>query len=733
MLELWGGHECTVNRTGDIYRDQTVLSGHEFRLDDLEHFAALGCRALRYPVLWERVSPDHPDQRSWAWSDERLTRLRQLSIRPIVGLIHHGAGPAYTSLLDPGFATGLAVHAEAVATRYPWVEDWSPVNEPLTTARFSALYGHWYPHARDEVSFWTALLNQIDGVRLSMKAIRRINPAARLVQTEDLGRTYATAPLREQAEFENLRRWMTWDLLTGRVTPEHGLYGRLARLDLADRLDAIADDPCPPDVIGVNHYLTGERFLDHRLDRYPLHTHGGNETQAYADVEAVRVLAPGPDGLEGVLREAHARYGLPMAVTEVHNGCTREEQMRWLLEAWRTAERLRDEGAPIHAVTAWSLLGAYDWNSLLTRGDGHYEAGVFDLRGGKPRATGMAQLLKALSTGQPVPPAALGEGWWRRDIRLEYRPARREAFDAAPPLRRPVVPVSPPILITGATGTLGRALAQACQWRGLDYVLTDRRRLPLSDLGAIAHILDTERPWAVINAAGWVRVDAAEDEEAACMEANLEGASRLAAACATRDLPFVAFSSDLVFDGTVTRPYREDDPTAPLGAYGRSKARMEERILAMDSRALIVRTAAFFSERDPHNFASALIAALGAGETFDAAADATVSPTYTPELADTVLDLLIDGERGVRHLTNQGEVSWAKFAWMLCGRLGLDPALVRARPVAAMGWTAKRPPYAALGSMHGVLMSPIEGAIDRYAAAVRRRGERPRLLAMAAE
>jgi dTDP-4-dehydrorhamnose reductase len=66
------------------------------------------------------------------------------------------------------------------------VEDWTPVNEPLTTARFSALYGHWHPHVADEPAFWTALLNQIDAVRMSMKAIRRINPDARLVQTEDL-------------------------------------------------------------------------------------------------------------------------------------------------------------------------------------------------------------------------------------------------------------------------------------------------------------------------------------------------------------------------------------------------------------------------------------------------------------------------------------------------------------------------------------------------------------------
>jgi hypothetical protein len=79
------------------------------------------------------------------------------------------------SFLLPIFASGLAQHAAATARRYPWIADWIPVNEPCTTARFSCLYGHWYPHLRDERSFWLALLNQIDATRLAMREIRRVN------------------------------------------------------------------------------------------------------------------------------------------------------------------------------------------------------------------------------------------------------------------------------------------------------------------------------------------------------------------------------------------------------------------------------------------------------------------------------------------------------------------------------------------------------------------------------
>ena len=244
-LELWSGHECTVNAVGGAFFDQSRLNGHHDRPEDLERFADLGIKRLRYPVLWERVAPKDPAVQDWRLADARLTRLRELGIDPIVGLIHHGSGPAYTSLVDDGFASGFAAHAAAAAQRYPWVNDWTPVNEPLTTARFAALYGLWRPHLQDERSFWLAVLNQVDATRLAMTAIRRRNPAARLIQTEDLGRTYATAPLLDQAAFDNDRRWMTWDLLEGRVvTRPSSFWDRLCGQGFEDRLRALS--PTPP-------------------------------------------------------------------------------------------------------------------------------------------------------------------------------------------------------------------------------------------------------------------------------------------------------------------------------------------------------------------------------------------------------------------------------------------------------------------------------------------------------
>jgi dTDP-4-dehydrorhamnose reductase len=165
--EVWGGVECTVNRVGDRYFDQVRRAGHHTRADDLDRFAALGVQALRYPIVWERTAPDGVGDADWRWADERLARLRQLGLRPIVGLIHHGSGPRYAPLPTEAFAEGAAAFAAAVAARYPWLEDFTPVNEPLTTARFAGLYGVWYPHGRDPHTFVRTLLVQMRALSCS--------------------------------------------------------------------------------------------------------------------------------------------------------------------------------------------------------------------------------------------------------------------------------------------------------------------------------------------------------------------------------------------------------------------------------------------------------------------------------------------------------------------------------------------------------------------------------------
>jgi dTDP-4-dehydrorhamnose reductase len=271
------------------------------------------------------------------------------------------------------------------------------------------------------------------------------------------------------------------------------------------------------------------------------------------------------------------------------------------------------------------------------------------------------------------------------------------------------------LLIAGATGTLGQALARACRLRGLPYVLTDRRQMPLQDEDAIAGVMALHRPWAVINAAGWVRVDAAELDPDGCRQANTLGAVNLARAASEAGAHYTSFSSDLVFGGQLHRPYIESDWTKPLNVYGLTKEAAEKQVLALDRQALMVRTAAFFSADDPYNFAAEVARQLVAGRTLRAACDLVVSPTYVPDLCDAVLDLVIDGETGLWHLSNGEALTWADFGMALAERLDLDRRLIRPAPVADFGWRARRPQKAPLATERGRRLPDLGQALECYA------------------
>jgi dTDP-4-dehydrorhamnose reductase len=422
-LQLWAGVECTVNRVDDKFVNQLARSGHWERENDTRLFADLGIRTLRFPILWELLAPNSLDEIDWAWTDTRLARMREVGIRPLGGLLHHGSGPRYTDLLDPAFPAKFARYARKVAERYPRIDAYTPINEPLTTARFSALYGHWYPHKRDDLSFARALLGQCRATVLAMRAIREVNPSAQLIQTEDFGKTFSTRQLAYQAQFENDRRWITWDLLSGVVDRSHPMWSYLRWAGIAERdLEIFRREPCVPDILGVNHYVTSERFLDENIAAHPPETWGGNGRHRYADVAAVRSEAVDLAGAKNLLLEVWRRYGRSIAITEAHLGCTVDEQLRWFMEIWDAALQAREDGADIKAVTSWALLGSFDWNSLLTREDNYYEAGAFDIFDGDPRPTLLAEMIRKLAAGHEFDHPFLSEpGWWRRDSRLERR------------------------------------------------------------------------------------------------------------------------------------------------------------------------------------------------------------------------------------------------------------------------------------------------------------------------
>jgi dTDP-4-dehydrorhamnose reductase len=379
--------------------------------------------------------------------------------------------------------------------------------------------------------------------------------------------------------------------------------------------------------------------------------------------------------------------------------------VRWLHQAWTAAQAVREEGHDVRAVTVWAAFGTYDWDSLLTLNRGNYEPGLWDVSSGTPRPTALAKLARQLAHGQqPDDPVLAGPGWWQRELRLEYPVhGELEALTVA----------GAPLLITGATGTLGHAFARFCELRGLPYRLLTRADMDIAEPASVAAALERWQPWAVINTAGFVRVDDAESDPRQWRE-NVAGPVLLAQECARHGVRLVNFSSDLVFDGGKSSPYLESDAPSPLNAYGRAKLEAERAILTVAPDALVIRTAAFFGPWDRHNFVAQTLESLRRGERWRAAHDQWVSPTYVPDLVQATLDLLVDGERGLWHLSNRGAVSWAGLAEMSADAATLDKRLIQSVPGAALGQVAPRPRYSALASERALLMPRLEDALARY-------------------
>jgi dTDP-4-dehydrorhamnose reductase len=391
--------------------------------------------------------------------------------------------------------------------------------------------------------------------------------------------------------------------------------------------------------------------------------------------------------------------------------------MRWLLEIWDAAKQAKVKGVDIRAVTVWALLGSYDWNCLVTECRGYYEPGPFDVRSPLPRPTALATLMRELSAGRAVShPVLHGMGWWRRSDRFFCQPVATRSAATSLPLepQQLAVDTSQPILIIGATGTLGRAFARICTQRHLRHLVLSRAQMDMADPASVERVLAQYRPWAIVNAAGYVRVDDAERDFERCFRENAHGPSVLAVACARHDIQLLTFSSDLVFDGSRQSPYVESDPVSPLNAYGRSKAEAERKVLGTHPTSLVVRTSSFFGPWDSHNFLTQALRALSEGTPFAAANDVIVSPTYVPDLVNACLDLLVDRESGLWHLTNAQALTWAELALKASDMAGIDARSLDMRPSSQLNLVAPRPRYSALHSERGLMLPALDDALDRY-------------------
>lgn len=247
-------------------------------------------------------------------------------------------------------------------------------------------------------------------------------------------------------------------------------------------------------------------------------------------------------------------------------------------------------------------------------------------------------------------------------------------------------------MITGAGGQLGRALAD----RAPEAVALGRADLDITDSDAVAAAVRSGD--VVLNCAAYTAVDAAESDRAAARAGNVTGPGILAARCREIGARLVHISTDYVFDGTGERPYEPSDPTGPTSVYGSTKLAGERAVLLADPRATIVRTAWVYTG-DRGDFVATMRRLEAERETISVVEDQVGSPTYAPDLAAGLLELVAQHKNpGVVHATGSGAVSRFELARAVFAELGADPDRVRPCGSADFPSPARRPAYSVLSN-----------------------------------
>lgn len=261
-------------------------------------------------------------------------------------------------------------------------------------------------------------------------------------------------------------------------------------------------------------------------------------------------------------------------------------------------------------------------------------------------------------------------------------------------------------LITGAAGALGSALQHVVRERGDVVIPLDRQQLDVTDESAVRAVLTRMKPDVVLQCAAYTRVDDAENEEALAFKINADGAACVARACADIGARFVYPSTDYVFDGNATFPYKPDAKPDPINAYGRSKV-VGERLVRETGNALVIRTSWLYG-RAGRNFVRTAATKLSARQPMRVVDDQYGSPTWTFDLARAIVAMLnASAEPGIYHLANAGVTSWYGLALEVAGLLG-TPELVTPCSTAEFPTPARRPAYSALDcSASQLLIGPM--------------------------
>jgi dTDP-4-dehydrorhamnose reductase len=230
------------------------------------------------------------------------------------------------------------------------------------------------------------------------------------------------------------------------------------------------------------------------------------------------------------------------------------------------------------------------------------------------------------------------------------------------------------VMLTGAGGQLGLALADILPERDHEVVALDRRGLDVADAAAVELAFEEHSPELVVNAAAYTNVDGCEESTELAYSINALGPRNLAQACERRGCELLHVSTNYVFDGRGERLYEPFDPPNPISAYGRTKLAGEELVMRLTNRWYVVRSAGVYGRG--HNFVRTMLRVAGERDSLKIKDDEFISPTYARDLAAGIAGIVEDGCYGLYHLTNAGSCSWYEFAREIFRLAGVETEVV---------------------------------------------------------
>jgi beta-glucosidase len=356
---LWAsGIEDTFvpqTRPGHRSLDEYQLMGHyEHWREDLALGRELGLQALRWGVPWYRVEP-LPGEFDWSWTDQVIPYLvEDLKITPILDLMHYGC-PFWLrrEFSSDEYPKAVAAYAGAFARRYRGLVRWyTPLNEPIVNALFCGKKGLWPPYLRGDAGYIRVMLQLVRGIQRTVEALKEADPGAVMVHVEATGLARAAREDLQALAVEDQRRgFLGYDLLTGRVGPDHPLFTWLLRNGAGpDEIRAIQRDAIPLDVIGLNFYpqWSTQQISVDRRGRL-----------------SYRAVEQDGKGFVDLIEDYWRRYEVPVMVTETSAKGALDVRSRWLKASVAAIRQLREKGVPVLGYTWFPLFTMIDWRYRL--------------------------------------------------------------------------------------------------------------------------------------------------------------------------------------------------------------------------------------------------------------------------------------------------------------------------------------------------------------------------------